>query len=103
MKYNINLEIKPSPLHGLGVFATRDIPKGRSLHQGHFFQDGIQIRSSYVGFYNYSENPNCELKVKQEVLNKKFFAFLNQCWYPIMHTISHLLLGLFWKVQVETN
>ena len=75
MKYNPNLEIKPSPLHGLGVFATRDIPKGKSLHQGHFFQDGIQIRSSYVGFYNYSENPNCELKVRQEVLNKKFFAY----------------------------
>ena len=75
MKYNPNLEIKPSPLHGLGVFAAKDIPKGRSLHEGHFFQDGIQIRSGYVGFYNYSETPNCELVVKQQVLNKKFFAY----------------------------
>ena len=75
MKYNTNLEIKPSPLHGLGVFAIRDIPKGKSLHQGHFFQDGIQIRSSYVGFYNYSETPNCELIVRQEVLNKKFYRY----------------------------
>ena len=75
MKYNSSLEIKQSPLHGLGVFAIKDIPKGKRLHQGHFFQDGIQVRSSYVGFYNYSETPNCELIPKRGIFNRQKYTF----------------------------
>ena len=60
------LTIKPSQIHGLGLFATENIPKETVLgithleHQDH--EDGW-IRTPLGGFYNHSQTPNCELIV----------------------------------------
>ena len=54
--------IKTSPIHGLGLFALKDIPQGIELGITHIkhqlFQNGW-IRTPLGGFYNHCENPNC--------------------------------------------
>ena len=56
------LTIKSSDIHGLGLFATKDLRAQRSLGVTHvkheYFKDGW-IRTPLGGFYNHSKNPNC--------------------------------------------
>ena len=56
--------IKPSKIHGLGLFALTDIPKDSILGMTHFkhvdYEDGW-LRTPLGGFYNHSDMPNCEL------------------------------------------
>ena len=58
------LELRKSSIHGYGLFAKEHIPKNTILgisHVSHnLFPDGW-IRTPLGGFYNHSENPNCEL------------------------------------------
>ena len=55
--------IKQSKIHGLGLFATKDIPKDYVLGITHVkdlrFENGY-IRTPLGGFFNHSEDPNCE-------------------------------------------
>ena len=57
------LIIKESEIHGLGLFSLRDIPALTVLGITHVkddrFEDGY-IRTPLGGFYNHSDNPNCE-------------------------------------------
>ena len=59
-----SLTIKKSPIHGLGVFATCDISSGIELGIAHInivdFPQGY-CRTPLGGFYNHSDEPNCEL------------------------------------------
>ena len=58
------LEIRPSPIHGHGLFAKEKISKGTKLGISHVYHDWFQdgwIRTPLGGFYNHSETPNCEL------------------------------------------
>ena len=59
-----NLTIKNSPIEGLGIFATENIPIGTDLGPTHLinndFEDGV-IRLPLGGFFNHSEDPNCEI------------------------------------------
>jgi SET domain-containing protein len=54
--------IRKSKLHGLGVFATKDIPADYDFGITHVnddrFPDGL-IRTPVGGFINYSHQPNC--------------------------------------------
>ncbi len=56
------LTIKKSKLHGLGLFATKDISSGQHLGITHVpdqrFTDGY-IRTPLGGFINYSSKPSC--------------------------------------------
>ena len=58
-----NLTIKESEIHGLGLFATEHIDEGIILGVTHVkdgrFENGY-IRTPLGGFFNHSENPNCE-------------------------------------------
>ena len=58
-----NLTIKPSNIEGLGLFATNDILEGWVFGISHIkdnrFEDGY-IRTPLGGFFNHSDNPNCE-------------------------------------------
>jgi len=62
------VELKKSPLHGLGVFATEFIPKGTELGVGHYFdfhnrKEGIvNLRTTLVPFFNYNIDSNLVLK-----------------------------------------
>jgi SET domain-containing protein len=57
-----SLTVRKSPLHGLGVFATRTIPAGHDFGLTHVaderFPDGY-IRTPLSGFINHSSDPNC--------------------------------------------
>lgn len=60
--------IKSSPIHGLGLFAVKNIPANTNLGQSHYLcKDGL-IRLPLGGFINHSSNPNLILK-----RNKRFF------------------------------
>lgn len=54
------LTIKESPIHELGLFATKYIPSGVNLGMSHFITDlGETIRTPLGGMYNHSNDPNC--------------------------------------------
>ena len=74
IKYNplpSYLTIANSDLNGLGLFATKDIPKGTNLgvahilipHSEELFSQSY-CRTPLGGFYNHSEDPNCEIKTR---------------------------------------
>ena len=57
------LTIKPSGIDGLGLFSRKDIPAGQEFGICHIkdsrFENGY-IRTPLGGFYNHSDDPNCE-------------------------------------------
>ena len=62
-----SLTIKDSSIHGLGIFATCDIPEKTDLGIAHVrmvewlgFPQGY-CRTPLGGFYNHSDTPNCTL------------------------------------------
>ena len=52
------LELRPSEIHGYGVFALEDIPAGEMLGLSHI-QSPELIRTPLGGYINHSMNPNC--------------------------------------------
>ena len=75
-----SLTVRPSSIHGLGLFAISDIEVGTNLGIAHmkmvewlkFPQD--HCRTPLGGFYNHSDDPNCQLvgdEVKRLVTIKK--------------------------------
>ena len=63
------LTIKESEIHGLGLFATEDIPEGTNLGIAHVLIPHAEdvfaqsyCRTPLGGFYNHSDSPNCEIK-----------------------------------------
>ena len=58
-----NLTIKPSGIDGLGLFSKEDLPAGKELGICHVGDDRFEngyIRTPLGGFYNHSDDPNCE-------------------------------------------
>ena len=58
------LSIGPSPIHGVGIFANEDIPKGVIIGITHIYDPEFQhnfIRTPLGGFTNHSDIPNCDL------------------------------------------
>jgi len=60
-----SLTINESKIHGLGLFAIKDIPLGTDLGISHVkhpdFPQGW-LRTPLGGFYNHTDTPNCKLK-----------------------------------------
>ena len=55
-----SLTIKPSSIEGLGLFATKTIPKNTDLGMIHFTYGELIIRTPLGGFINHSDKPNCK-------------------------------------------
>ena len=55
-----SLTIANSQIAGLGLFSLQSIPCNVDLGLCHVFLDGEVVRTPLGGFYNHSENPNCE-------------------------------------------
>tara|TARA_B100000795_G_C22639576_1_gene375914 strand:- start:177 stop:497 length:321 start_codon:yes stop_codon:yes gene_type:complete len=62
-----SVTIKSSPIHGLGLFAVKDIPKNTDLGMMHLVLENMYnikkreiIRTPVGGHVNHSEDPNCE-------------------------------------------
>ena len=62
MTYNplpIFCTIKPSFIHGLGLFATREIRKDTVLGVSHVEVNDKLVRTPLGGFLNHSDTSNC--------------------------------------------
>ena len=72
------LEIRRSEVDGLGLFTNKTIPKGTELGITHVrdgrFQNGY-IRTPLGGFFNHSEEPNCEASIKEVEKDKELTAY----------------------------
>ena len=58
------LAVGPSDIHGVGIFAKEDVPKGIDIGVSHVYDPNFQhdyIRTPLGGFINHSDTPNCEL------------------------------------------
>tara|TARA_B100000941_G_C28110019_1_gene352776 strand:+ start:26 stop:394 length:369 start_codon:yes stop_codon:yes gene_type:complete len=63
------LTIKESKIDGLGVFATKNLPKGFDLGISHIFDERFPdgyIRLPLGGFINHHEIPNCKALIADE-------------------------------------
>ena len=57
-----SVEIRKSPIHGVGLFAKTPIKKGIHLGVSHIYAPGFEtsyIRTPVGGFINHSKEPNC--------------------------------------------
>jgi len=62
--------IKPSFIHGLGLFATKEIKKDTELGLSHIEVDDVLYRTPIGGFINHSETSNC-IRIK---VNNKWYV-----------------------------
>lgn len=65
------LTIERSGIHGLGLFATQDIPEGLDMGITHIkddrFRDGY-IRTPLGGFFNHSDIPNVKAETSGDYI-----------------------------------
>ena len=69
-----NLTIKQSGIEGLGLFSLIDYPEYSEFGISHIKDDrfeGGYFRTPLGGFFNHSENPNCEAYKDFEVVKLK--------------------------------
>lgn len=63
------LTIRESSIHGLGLFATEELPAGLNIGITHVkdsrFEDGY-IRTPLGGFFNHSDDPNVEAEASED-------------------------------------
>jgi len=73
------LEIRRSPIDGLGLFATADIGSSVEIGITHIadnrFENGY-IRTPLGGFFNHSEEPNCEAYVADDLIKLRSLRFI---------------------------
>ncbi len=58
-----NVYLKKSAIHGMGLFAKKEIPSGYEIGITHILDHRFEnnyIRTPLGGFFNHSDNPNCE-------------------------------------------
>ena len=68
------LIIRESKIDGLGLFATDDIDNGHVIGITHVFNENFEggyIRTPLGGFFNHSENPNCEVITEGDYIRLK--------------------------------
>ena len=66
-----SVTIKPSGVHGLGLFADQKIMRGTNLGMSHLKIGDIIFRTPLGGFINHANEPNCikaELRMTSEDL-----------------------------------
>ena len=74
------LTIKNSPIEGLGLFATCEIPQQCELGISHVKDDRFShgyIRTPLGGFFNHSKNPNCEAIYDGDFIKLKTLKNIN--------------------------
>ena len=92
------LTIKSSEIHGLGLFATENIPKGTNLGIAHVLIPHAEetfsqsyCRTPLGGFYNHSNTPNCEIK-------STIKYFINSASH---HRLVTTIMELFTKKEIK--
>ena len=98
------LELRKSLIHGYGIFTTQPISRGTILGISHVYHDLFPdgwIRTPLGGFYNHSENPNCE-----SITNNMDEGFLTEI--KLLRAIKNIPKGVeitctytIWKATPE--
>ena len=73
------VEIRTSPIHGVGLFAKTPIKKGTHLGVSHIYAPGFEtsyIRTPVGGFINHSKEPNCHKIESPEVSVITYFSLV---------------------------
>ena len=73
------VEIRNSPIHGVGLFAKTPIKKGIHLGVSHVYApgfDGGHIRTPVGGFINHSKEPNCHKIESPEESTITYFSLV---------------------------
>ena len=74
------LTIKKSAIHGLGLFATKEIKESVELGISHVKDDRFlhgYIRTSLGGFFNHSTTPNCKAVYDNDFIKIKTLSIVN--------------------------
>jgi SET domain-containing protein len=61
-----NIYLNKSDIHGMGLYAGEEIKKGHEFGITHVYDEDFEngyIRTPLGGFFNHSEDPNCEAYV----------------------------------------
>ena len=77
--------IKKSSIHGLGLFATKDIPKNHRLGTMHIEHFDELVRTPLGGFINHSDEPNCK-KVKNIIKKEDLLGKWSSIQYELVTT-----------------
>ena len=67
--------IKRSPIEGLGLYATQDIPANTFIGLTHILDERFEnnyLRTPLGGFYNHSDKPNVRRMITNKLPNLKF-------------------------------
>jgi len=75
-----SLTIKRSSIHGLGLFAMKNIKKDTELGISHIKDDRFlhgYIRTPLGGFFNHNNTPNCEAIYENDFIKLKTLAIVN--------------------------
>ena len=93
-----SLTIQSSSIHGLGLFATENIPEGTNLGIAHVLIPHAEetfsqsyCRTPLGGFYNHSNTPNCEIK-------STIKYFINSASH---HRLVTTIMELFTKKEIK--
>ena len=95
--------VKPSFIHGLGLFATREIRKDTELGISHIEVDDTLYRTALGGFINHAEQSNCVrvkvnnkwyLKTTEDIMPEQELVPLGFCCVPYVIS-SPLTYSLF--------
>ena len=73
--------VRPSAIHGTGLMALDDIASGHEFGITHVqddrFEDGY-IRTPLGGFFNHSDDPNCEAYVDGEFIKLRSLRLIER-------------------------
>ena len=84
-----------SPIDGLGLFATQDIPAGYELGVSHIRDERFEnsyIRTPLGGFYNHSDDPNCEAYKDEDFIRLRTIKDV---------ALGEELTGFYWLYDLQ--
>ena len=73
------LTVKQSSINGLGLFTMIDLNKGHEFGISHIKDNRFEndyIRTPLGGFFNHSDNPNCEAYIDGDYIRFKPIQFI---------------------------
>ena len=69
---SVDLRLKPSEIHGKGIFAGEKIPKGTDLGTSHIRKNGMWIIPGLCRLHNHSDSPNCHNTLDGSMQDKTY-------------------------------
>lgn len=96
LEENIYCRLRPSPVHGIGVFAIRDIPNGQEL-----FKTFLNYELTPVPIEMIADNPRIDIAVKQ--LANDMFPLHDGRLYMYRRGLNAIDIGFFINHSKKAN